>query len=186
MRIIPNRLSQAIKGDDLTFTVVLVAAYASALRYMSRPFSNIEIAAQIIVSLLFLFLGIWAFSFCKRKNSVPTSAFYLTIQLCLASLIVYLTRAGLIFLIMMLLIGQIVILLPLRFRQALCFGVLIIMALPVGLRGGFAAGITAGFVYWAEITFVAVFTLTAVRERKARAEIEILAQELSKANLQLR
>jgi signal transduction histidine kinase len=173
-------------GRHLGFVAVVVAAYISALSY-SQSLLTIKNASVLIpASIAYLVVGVYGFAYCQRVGKISVAAIYFFIQLALAVTIMYVGYAGLIMLIMLPLVGQSVVLLSRRWTLLMCALILVIMASPVMMRGGWEPALRVSLFYLAGIVFVVVFTQTAVNERKTRAEVERLVGELGDAYRKLR
>jgi signal transduction histidine kinase len=177
------------RNANLGFIAVTIAAYISAissLSYQSRAFSPLWLIALVAASILYLIIGTVGYSFTKRKNSLLLSVIYFAVQISLAVSILYLSRAFLIWLIMLPLAAQSVALLPARGVLIICVLLLATLVVPTAVMSGWRPAVVVGLIYSAAIIFVVVFTYIAVSERKGRAEVERLAAELAGANGKLR
>ncbi len=177
------------RNANLGFIAVTIAAYVSAissLSYQSRLFSPLWLIALVAASILYLIIGTAGYSFTKRKNSLWLSILYFAIQISLAASILYLSRAFLIWLILLPLAAQSVALLPTRGVLIVCLLLLATLVVPTAVLNGWRPAVVVGLIYSAAIIFVVVFTYIAVSERKGRAEVERLAAELAEANGKLR
>ncbi|HEX5733526.1 MAG TPA: sensor histidine kinase [Blastocatellia bacterium] len=177
------------RNANLGFIAVTIAAYISAissLSYQSRVFSPLWLIALVAASILYLVIGTIGYSFVKRKSSLWLSILYLAIQISLAVSILYLSRAFLIWLILLPLAAQSVALLPARGVLIVCALLLATLVVPTAVMSGWRPAVVVGLIYSAAIIFVVVFTYIAVSERKGRAEVERLASELAEANGKLR
>jgi signal transduction histidine kinase len=171
---------------NITFIVIILAAYLSALTYLQRQLTLAEKIFLVTGSLVFVFLGIFGFAYCKRRDSLWLTLAYLVFQMALARSIVFVTNVGFIFLILLPVASQSVILLSRRRAFLFCALLLAVISLPVGFRFGLEVGIRSALFNLAAIAFVVYFTGLAVGEQKAREEIERLAAELYSANSKLR
>ncbi len=174
------------RRSSVTFVLIVILAYVSALTYLQRTLTLAEKIFLITASIIFIGLGIFGFAYCKRRNSLALSLTYLVFQMLLARSIIYVTSAGFIFLVMLPLASQSVVLLPRRWMLGFCATLLLVTAVPVAFRFGPEVGIRSGIFNLVGITFVVYFTQLAVGEQKARAEVERLAAELKEANHRLR
>jgi signal transduction histidine kinase len=177
------------RNANLGFIAVTIAAYISALTslsYQSRFFSPLWLIALVAASILYLIIGTVGYSFTKRKNSLLLSVIYFAVQISLAVAILYLSRAFLIWLILLPLAAQSVALLPARGVLIVCALLLATLVVPTAVMSGWRPAVVVGLIYSAAIIFVVVFTYIAVSERKGRAEVERLAVELASANGKLR
>lgn len=174
------------RRSSISFIVIIVAAYLSALTYLQRQLSLAEKIFLIAASIVFIGLGIFGFAYCKRRCSLPLTLSYLAFQLLLGRSIIFIASAGFIMLIMLPLASQSVILLSRRRAYLFCVLLLAAIAVPVGLWYGLEIGVRSAIFNLASIAFVVYFTELAVGEQKARAEVERLAQEISEANSKLR
>ncbi|HET8674382.1 MAG TPA: sensor histidine kinase, partial [Blastocatellia bacterium] len=140
----------------------------------------------VAASILYLIIGTVGYSFTRRKNSLLLSVIYFAVQISLAVSILYLSRAFLIWLILLPLAAQSVALLPARGVLIVCVLLLATLVVPTAIMSGWRPAVVVGLIYSAAIIFVVVFTYIAVSERKGRAEVERLAVELAGANGKLR
>lgn len=177
------------RSANFGFIAVTIAAYVSAissLSYGSRLFSPPWLIALIAASILYLVMGTAGYSFVKRKSSVWLSIIYFAVQISLAASLLYMSRAFLLWLILLPLAAQSVALLPTRGALIVCVFLLSTLVVPTAISSGWRPAVVVGLVYSAAIVFVVVFTHIAVSERKVRAEVERLAAELAGANGKLR
>ena len=177
------------RNANLGFIAVTIAAYISAvtsLSYQSRFFSPLWLITLVAASILYLIIGTVGYSFTRRKNSLLLSVIYFAVQISLAVSILYLSRAFLIWLILLPLAAQSVALLPARGVLIVCALLLATLVVPTAVMSGWRSAVVVGLIYSAAIIFVVVFTYIAVSERKGRAEVERLAVELASANGKLR
>lgn len=177
------------RNANLGFIAVTIAAYISAvtsLSYQSRFFSPLWLITLVAASILYLIIGTVGYSFTRRKNSLLLSVIYFAVQISLAVSILYLSRAFLIWLILLPLAAQSVALLPARGVLIVCALLLATLVVPTAVMSGWRSAVVVGLIYSAAIIFVVVFTYIAVSERKGRAEVERLAVELAGANGKLR
>jgi signal transduction histidine kinase len=177
------------RSANLGFIAVTIAAYISAissLSYVSQFFTPLRLLALLAASILYLIIGTLGYSFCRRKNSFRLAVLYFAIQISLAASILYLSRAFLIWIIMLPLAAQSVALLPPRGVLIVCALLLGTLVVPTAIVNGWKTAVVIGLIYSAGIVFVVVFTHIAVDERKGRAEVERLAAELAEANRKLR
>ena len=177
------------RSANLGFIAVTVAAYVSAissLTYTSQFFSPLRLISLLAASILYLLFGTFGYSFSRRKGSLPMAVLYFAIQISLAVSIIYMSRAFLIWLIMLPLAAQSVTLLRPPGVLAVCALLLATIEAPTGVISGWKPAVVVGLIYSAGIVFVVVFTYIAVSERQGRAEVERLATELAEANRKLR
>ncbi|HJQ68225.1 MAG TPA: sensor histidine kinase [Blastocatellia bacterium] len=177
------------RNANFGFIAVTIAAYVSAvssLSYQSRFFSPLKLASLIAASILYLIIGTVGYSLAKRKDSLWLSIIYFAVQISLAASVLYLSRAFLVWLIMLPLAAQSVALFPARGVLIVCALLLSTLVVPTAVSSGWTPAVVVGLIYSAAIIFVVVFTYIAVSERKGRAEVERLAAELSDVNAKLR
>src|SRR5712692_3551521 len=186
MKTDSNRFTWRLAGSDIGFVAVVGVAYFSALlrvRYGGRPpYSRGELFILVASSLLYLIVGTYGFTFCRRKISGRLGSAYLAVQVILAGTIIYLLPNGGTFLIILPLAGQSFILLRRIWAAVFCLFLMVMLAVPVGLRAGFPTALVAGAFILAGMVFVVAFTLMAVNEANSRHQVERLAVELSEAN----
>ncbi len=176
---------QLSKKEDFSFILIVSIAYLTAINYFQRPINKLQLITLLICSLAFLLIGIFGFNYCKNKNTLSISLSYLLIQTTLAFTIISLAKSGLILLITMALVSQAAMLLSQKLLFLFCGIILSIIIFPIAQKATLITTITATSVYLAGISFVVVFTQTAVAEKKARIELEKTASKLNFANQQL-
>jgi signal transduction histidine kinase len=177
------------RSANLGFIAVTIAAYISAissLTYVSQFFTPFRLMTLLAASILYLIIGTLGYSYCRRKNSFRLAVLYFVIQISLAASIIYLSRAFLIWLIMLPLAAQSVALLRPPGVLIVCALLLATLVVPTAVINGWKPAVVVGLIYSVGIVFVVVFTHIAVSERKGRAEVERLATELAEANRKLR
>ena len=190
MKSAPRALVGLLRSGDAGFITVLVVALISAwaTRGYGVPafYTPLERASLIAAIPAYLVLGTFGFAFCKRRNSRLISVIYLLVQIGLAATIIYLLPSGGIFLITLPLAGQSVLLLPTPSMIGVCALIILVVIAPIWWRGGLLPALIVGAIFLTGIVFVVVFTQIAVNERKARGQVERLADELRVANQKLR
>jgi signal transduction histidine kinase len=175
-----------IRAGRKTFVATVVVVYVTAFAFPQHPFTPAEIVGLIAAGGLYLLVGIYFAEHYARTSSPLVLAVFYAVEIPLAGLIVY-WMAGFFLagLIMLPLAGLSVQVLPRRWVLIVCALLVTALVTSYGLRGGREAVLLAGIGYLTAIMFVVSITQVAMRERRARAEVERLAAELSKANRKL-
>lgn len=177
------------RSGDTAFILVVGAAYLSSVLLLAyapwRP-PLVKLPLLVIMAAAYLLIGIYGFARCRKDGSLQKALLYSAVQLALAVGLLYVSRVPTIALIMLPLASQCVVLLPTRWLIAVCGVMVAVCAAPLWLRSGPGAAVVVGSVYLAFLVSVVAFTYVAVKERKARTNIESLATELGEANLKLR
>ena len=93
-------------ASDLAFAIVVLTSYFITFTEINEA-TSIEIIALISLGVTYITIGIYGFSYCREKNSMQKIVAYFIVQLCIGSVIIYLSKnSGLIALILLPLIGQ--------------------------------------------------------------------------------
>ena len=174
-------------GVDLAFSVVVLASYFTTFSSV-KTISVSGLAVLILLGIIYLSIGIYGYSYCANSGSLPVQIAYFVVQIPLGCLIFYLSGStGFNAMILLPLAGHSVVLLPEFWRYAVNGAIISMYALTVRLMsGGWEAVWESLPIFLAGQIFILVFTQMAVSEESARKEIEKLANELVKANQQLR
>ena len=189
MTAVKQTKASALGLNSLGFTSVTLASYLSTLITMGYMLNRISAAkASLLITLAMVYLanGVFGYVWVRKRASVGKSLTYLTIQTILCISLFYLTKSTAIMLAMLPLAGQAVVLLPQRFMLAACGAMWLALVLPMALFGGRGPAVVLGMFFLAGIVFVVVITGLAVKEQRARAEVERLLAELKGANDKLR
>jgi signal transduction histidine kinase len=175
--------------NSLGFTLVTLTAYLSALITMGYVLNSItsgRAALLITLAVMYLVNGIFGYASARNRASVGWSLSYLGIQIVLSASLLYLAKSPAILLAMLPIAGQAVVLLPRRLVYATCGVMWLALVLPMAIFGGWGPALVLGMFFLAGIVFVLVITQLAVKEQRARAEVERLLAELKEANDKLR
>jgi signal transduction histidine kinase len=174
--------SDAIVGYR-TFVAVIAAAYLTLIALTPRTdmmmMREISWSWLLLLSGLYLLLGISGFDYARRRNSLMMSLAYLTIEFAIGLRINRLAWEGSLPLILLPLAAQAVVLLPRALATGMCLLVIAgvsgslswVPVWPQWLRN--TAQATAAVV------FVVVYVGVAERERQARQRTEALAAEVA-------
>lgn len=176
-----------IRAGRRTFIATVVAVYIATLAFPQHPLTPSELVALLAAGGVYLLAGFYGIEFYGRTGSPFALVMLYAVGIPLAGLIVYWTAgfflAGLIMLPLASLSVQV---LPRRWMLIVCTLLVATLATSYGLRGGYEAALLAGIGYLVATVFVVSATQMAVRERRARAEVERLAAKLAAANRKLR
>jgi signal transduction histidine kinase len=185
MNAAPSGRSRLDRQANVAFVVVVLAAYVSLVGN-ADSYTTWELTALVVLGVAFTALGLWVFPLCEGRLAGWRTAAYFAAQLALGGAIVVIGNAGLVGLVMFPLASQAASCLPARWLVLVCGLILVLSVAPIALMVGVATAVQAALGYLAGIIFVVVFTQIASSEERARGEVERLAQELSRANQQLR
>jgi signal transduction histidine kinase len=185
-----NRSNPPIRtgnGVDLAFSVVVLASYFTTFSAV-KSISVSGLVVLIFLGIIYLSIGIYGYTYCAQSGSFPLQIAYFVVQILLGDLIYYLGgTTGFNAMILLPLAGHSVVLLPEFWRYAVNGAIVSTFAVAVRvMSGGWDAVWTNLPVFLAGQIFILVFTQMAVGEEKARKEIQELANELARANQQLR
>ncbi|MEK6278783.1 MAG: sensor histidine kinase [Acidobacteriota bacterium] len=175
--------------NSLGFALVTLAAYMSAIVAMGYVLNKISIpkaATLIALGVAYLVTGIYGYAWARNSDSLKAALLYFAVQIALAVTLLFLAKSPAIMLAMLPLAGQSVVLLPRRLMYAVCAAMLSVLVVPMSVFGGPGAAAVLGMFFLAGIVFVVVITQLAVKEQRARAEVERLLAELNEANNRLR
>ncbi|NOZ72832.1 MAG: sensor histidine kinase [Chloroflexi bacterium] len=179
-------LARDIATGQKTFIATVLAVYLAIFIFLRQELTIENWLILLVLGGTYVFVSSAGASHFARTGSYRVLIPAFALALLLAGAIVY-QAAGFFLtgLILLPLASLGVQILP--WPQAWLVDGLIIsmLALAYGLRGGWEAALLAGVGYLAALFFVVFMTHTAMRERKARAEVEQLADELQAANRKL-
>lgn len=175
--------------DAVAFIAVVATTAISTLSvivYRRIPFTPAEAALNVLLAGVFVLIGTFGYSLCRRANSFVLSGSYFAVQTALATSLLAWHRGGLLWIILLPLAGQSVVLLPRRWTVIICLVLAVCAIGPLALASGWQAALVIGSIVLAGEIFVVAFSQIAVAERTARRQIEHLAVELESANQSLR
>jgi signal transduction histidine kinase len=172
---------------DLAFLATVAAAVASAAFERPALLALPGGLPFIGLALAYTLMGVLGYAVAGRARSLAAGLAYLAVQIALASAILYASRsAGFISIAVLPLVSHSLWLLPRPWAAAACGALVLAVGAVAAALGGLAIALQAAIATLAGVIFVAVFTDIALREQKARAEVERLAAELTQANDTLR
>lgn len=175
----------------LTITFMVIASLIATFAYADNVSSPLQIAIIVLASVCFLVLGIRGPILLKIIKITSPDLFlglHIFLLLGLGTLILFLSR-GLAWFIMLPLVSQCIIFMTLPWALGSCIVIWLLLSLPLAFNRpdlNLLNQLQNSISLAAAVMFVAIFTLVAVRERKAREEGERLAAQLQEANSQLR
>ncbi|HKY26971.1 MAG TPA: sensor histidine kinase [Pyrinomonadaceae bacterium] len=174
---------------SLGFVVVTIAAYFSAvvtLSYAMNRFGTVRSAALIGLAVGYLLNGIFGYAWARKANSISRSVVYVATQIGIGGTLLFLATSPVIMFAMLPVVGQAVVLLPRRLMFAACGTMLAVLVVPLLIFSGWRPASVLGAFFLVGILFVVVITELAVKEQRAKREVERLVSELKDANDQLR
>ena len=174
---------------SLGFLVVTIAAYFSAvvtLSYAMNRFGTVRSAALIGLAVGYLLNGIFGYAWARKANSISRSVVYVATQIGIGGTLLFLATSPVIMFAMLPVVGQAVVLLPRRLMFAACGTMLAVLVVPLSIFSGWRPASVLGAFFLVGIVFVVVITDLAVKEQRAKREVERLVSELKDANDQLR
>ncbi|HEX6730828.1 MAG TPA: sensor histidine kinase [Pyrinomonadaceae bacterium] len=181
--------NRTIGLPSLGFLIVTLTAYLSSLVTMGYMLNRLTIPkASVLVTLAIIYLvnGVYGYAWIRNAASSKLALVYFAIQISLATTLLFLAQSPAIMIAMLPLAGQSVVILPRRLMLAVCVTMWLALVVPMLIRGGPGAAAVLGMFFLAGIVFVVVITQLAVKEQRARAEVERLLAELQEANEKLR
>jgi signal transduction histidine kinase len=185
----PPESRRAIGLNSLGFVLVTLAAYLSAVVTMGYVLNTIswpKAATLITLGVIYLVNGVYGYAWARNSASLTSSLVYFAIQIALAATLLFLAKSPALMLAMLPLAGQSVVLLTRRWMLAVCASMWFVLVVPMAVSAGPGAAAVLGMFFLAGIVFVVVITRLAVKEQRARAEVERLLAELKEANEKLR
>lgn len=181
--------SRAIGLNSLGFLLVTLAAYLSALVTMGYMLNAISVLkAAVLISLGFIYLanGVFGYAWVRNSGSAKSALLYFALQISFAATLLFIAKSAALMLAMLPLAGQSVAILPRRLTLVVCAVMWLVFVVPMAILGGLGPAAVLGIFFLAGIIFVVVITQLAVKEQRARAEVERLLAELKEANDKLR
>ncbi|HEY8226050.1 MAG TPA: sensor histidine kinase [Pyrinomonadaceae bacterium] len=181
--------SRILGLHTLGFLVVTLAAYFSAvitLGYMLNRIGVVRAAVLIGLAVAYLVNGVYGYSWAKKGDSIRRSLVYVATQIGIGTTLLFLAMSPVIMFAMLPVVGQAVMLLSRRVMFAACGTMLLCLVVPMAMFSGWRAASVLGLFFLAGIVFVVVITELAVKEQRAKREVERLVSELKDANDKLR
>jgi signal transduction histidine kinase len=180
-------MNKLINSDDVTgtavFLIVVGATLASVFLGARSPYSWTETGLLLLLGLAFLVIGQVGFDRVERRPSPLSLILYFGVQIWLGTAILYISRLqGFGALLLLPIAGQAVAVLSFRGVLAVCLLVILSLTAVVAILVDWSAAAFSAVSYSTGVLFVVLFAHIAVREGKARAEVERLATELREAN----
>jgi signal transduction histidine kinase len=173
----------------LGFLVVTLAAYFSAvvtMSYAMNRFGTAKAAALIGLAVAYLMNGVFGYAWARKADSLKRSLVYTATQIAIGGFILSLAMSSVIMFAMLPIAGQAVVLLPRRLMFVACATMLLVLVVPLAIMSGLRPASVLGLFFLAGIVFVVVITELAVKEQRAKREVERLVAELKDANDKLR
>jgi signal transduction histidine kinase len=172
---------------QFVFVLTVVGAYASAFLVSGFPLTIPRSAIILGLGVVYILLGVRGYQLTWRIHPLVGPLAYFLVQSVLAGVIMVLSEAaGLMALIVLPLTAQATGDLPRRWTLVVCALALAALAVPVWLLSDWVAALGAAVSLLVGVVFTVSFTDIAMREARARQEVERLAVELREANQRLR
>ncbi len=181
--------SRILGLNTLGFLVVTLAAYFSTVISMGYVLNRIGVAKAatlIAMAVVYLVNGVYGYAWARKSDSIRSSIIYVATQIGLGVTLLFLARSPVMMFAMLPVVGQAVVLLPRRLMFAACGTMWSLLAIPMTILSGWRAASVLGVFFLAGIVFVVVITELAVKEQRAKREVERLVAELKDANDKLR
>jgi signal transduction histidine kinase len=164
-----------------TFVAIVAVNYFTLIALQPRAWgaAPVPVWQLVLLSVLYLALGIWGFAFAQRVGRIPVSLAYLLLEFAIGMRINAIAPGGLLPLILLPLAAQAVALLPRVWAGLMC---LLVIA---GVSGNLSW--VPSWPDWfrnlasatAAVVFVVVYVGVAAREREARQRVEKLSAEVA-------
>ena len=181
--------SRILGLHSLGFLVVTLAAYFSAvvtLSYAMNRFGTTRAALLIGLAVAYLANGVFGYAWARKANSIKQSIVYVAAQIAIGGTLLFLATSPVIMFAMLPVVGQAVVLLPRRLLFAACGTMLLVLVIPLAIFSGWRPASVLGAFFLVGIVFVVMITELAVKEQRAKREVERLVSELKDANDKLR
>lgn len=184
--VIKNAFYVAIRNpSSLVFVVVVASSFVMAYVRAKPPLTNFELLNLMTLGVIYSIIGTLIFWVVVSAGSVSYKILYLIVQFVLGMMIMRLAR-GNGWLVMLPIVSHSVVLFSPRNAVIPCL--LILLGMSWNTTYSMAGWMS--FFQWAMvlssiILFTAVFTNLAMREARAREDIERLAAQLEQANREL-
>ena len=181
--------SRILGLHSLGFLVVTLAAYFSAvvtMSYAMNRFGTLRAVTLVGLAVAYLMNGIFGYAWARNADSIRPAVVYVATQIGIGGSILFLAMSPVIMFAMLPVAGQAVVLLPRKMMFAACASMLLVLVVPMSIFSGWRAASVLGVFFLAGIVFVVVITELAVKEQRAKREVERLVAELKDANDKLR
>ena len=164
-----------------TFVAIVAVNYFTLIALTPRGWSANPppLWLLIVLSVLYLALGIWGFAFAQRVARVPLSLAYLLVEFAIGMRINSLAPGGLLPLILLPLAAQAVALLPRVWAVLICLMVIAGVGGTLAWAPSWTARARNLSSATAAVVFVVVYVGVAAREREARHRVEALSAEVA-------
>ena len=164
-----------------TFVTIVAVNYFTLIALTPRGWtaSPPPLWLLIVMSVIYLALGIWGFAFAQRVARVPLSLAYLVIEFAIGMRINNLAPGGLLPLILLPLAAQAVALLPRVWAALICLLVIAGVGGTLAWAPSWTARARNLSSATAAVVFVVVYVGVAAREREARHRVEALSAEVA-------
>ena len=175
--------------NSIGFLVVTLAAYLSAVVTMGYVLNSIGLfraVVLIVLAVAYLVNGIAGYAWVRKGGSLSRAVIYLATQIGIGAALLFLARSPVIMFAMLPLAGQAVVLLSRPLMFAACAVMWLLLVIPMTITSGWRPAAVLGIFFLAGIVFVVAITELAVKEQRARREVERLLAELKDANDKLR
>jgi signal transduction histidine kinase len=167
--------------------LVVVVTLLALLTSTSLRLTSIDIVVLLATSAAYAILGTGAYARLERAGSLSVSLIFFAVQIALAAAAMIVGGApGLVGLMLLPLAAQAAVILPRGWMLIVCAGILAANAISVGVITGWQNAAPSTLTYLAGVVFAVGITQVAIREERARLEVERLASELRAANDKLR
>jgi signal transduction histidine kinase len=164
-----------------TFVAIVSVNYFTLIALAPRSWGAepVPVWQLVVLSVLYLALGIWGFALAQRVGRIPLSLAYLLLEFAIGMRINAIAPGGLLPLILLPLAAQAVALLPRVWAALVC------MLVIAGVSGNLSW--VPSWPAWfrnlssatAAVVFVVVYVGVAAREREARQRVEKLSAEVA-------
>ena len=181
--------SRILGLHSLGFLVVTLAAYFSAvvtMSYAMNRFGTLRAVTLLSLAVAYLMNGIFGYAWARNADSIRPAIVYVATQIGIGGSILFLAMSPVIMFAMLPVAGQAVVLLQRKMMFAACASMLLVLVVPMSIFSGWRAASVLGVFFLAGIVFVVVITELAVKEQRAKREVERLVAELKDANDKLR
>lgn len=186
--VMPLR-TRAFGLNSVGFLVVTLVAYLSAvvtMGYVLNSLGRFRAVLLIVLAVAYLVNGIAGYVWARNGSALSRAIFYLGLQIGIGATLLFLARSPVMMFAMLPLAGQAVVLLSRPMMFAACAVMWLLLVVPMTIFSGWRPAAVLGVFFLAGIVFVVAITELAVKEQRARREVERLVAELKSANDKLR
>ncbi len=171
---------------DLAFAIVVLASYFAMFSALKNP-NIFRLIVMVLLGIAYIFIGIYGYSFCLRKNRSQLTILYFFVQVILGSLIVFLGQgSGFSAILLLPLAGHAVVLTSGYWLYFLNGVIVLGYVFAVRVYSGSWSDVMSTLpAIIAGLIYIMIFTQMALDEENSRQKAEKIYEELEVANIRL-